>query len=238
MRWRAPRAALSGQPHADARALARPAAGARAAHEHVLLDPAAQLRADATSAPTWSGARSKKSTRSPACGEVVERVVDREVGVAEAHRPAQLAHADAQCTCGASTGSKSRSSRPTACVEAERRDEARCRRRGRGRARRRARESLRDRLAGAVPGARCAAGSTAGRRRPCRRSREPCRSSPRPSTLPARRGELVGDRAEVLDAERVLDHAEDVGVLQEQRAPAEPVERVPERPQRRRRRGR
>ncbi len=45
-----------------------------------------------------------------------------------------------------------------------------------------------------------------------------------------RGGELVGDRAEVLHAERVLDDRVDVGVLEEQRAPAEALEGVPERP--------
>jgi hypothetical protein len=46
--------------------------------------------------------------------------------------------------------------------------------------------------------------------------------------MTARRGELVGDGAEVRHTERVADHPEDVGVLEEQRPPPRAVERMGE----------
>ena len=90
---------------------------------------------------------------------------------------------------------------------------------------------LRDRLAGAVPGDdvqrdRRAAGAPT---LPAIASALSLVTAP--CTLPSAERELVRDRAEVLDAERVLDDRVDVGVLQEQRALAEPLEGMAERPQ-------
>ena len=98
-----------------------------------------------------AAARSKLVDERGGLGDVGERVEAVEVGVAEADRPAQLAHAEARAdrqrapARASRAAGRSRSRRPAA-------RSGRCRRRGRARARRRA-------ASRASPAGRCRAGA-------------------------------------------------------------------------------
>ena len=232
---RARRGGADRHPHARPLAGRAPGAAPRADDQHVVTSRRAEPAALTATRSTCRGARSKESTSDAGSRMSLSGVKRRSRGC----RSPSACAARARGRGGTRnvTGPKSRISCSSACEAAERRRRTRCPRRSRARARRPA-ASRATPCSPARSRATMCSGIDGGAAPTVPAIEADRVAGDGALHVPAGRGELVGDRAEVRDAERVLDHREDVGVLQEQRAPAEPVERVPEGPDVRRRRGR
>ena len=218
-------ASLNGESHTDALAPAHPARTART-DQNVLLQASPCPQAD-PGALHVQGCEVEEVDHRAGVGELAHGIVDREVGVAEPHRAAQLAHAEARAHAERERAEVPHQ-RAQRLGHAERRDE-----RDAGAVAEvalvREQRVERQALAGAV--ARVDVQRERGRLCPdLPRDRVDRVAGDRAEQVPVARCQLVGDCPEIRNADRVLDHRVDVCIGQEQRAPPESLERMAEGP--------